>query len=404
LSDSSRKQRSGRATPASPDRRRHGFRGAPANGRQAFAFVSFFALALRAAPAFALLLRGTKTTGAALTMNPDLPEPGAEETVDEPAIDSPEPAVEAAAEEPLAIDDATAGFEQGTPTAAGSLEREESPPDIRATAEGEMPEVMPYARSPLHPVTWKMDVIEAANNAAKVQAAARQPEIQEQAAESPEIETHPLLGADGGPPKTVDELMRAAHLWESAAVEAIGDPRFTPRPTDLPRSQLTKISRGPLWPDLWVEQHTYKPVLFSGEIDAWVRRGGLEVKSAAKSPDQTGVVSKGLHASVVPPPTEHGVSPAMGSPSQHSNQATASPSARPDSASQSSVTGEPSPSQTTGLPLAFVVGVRNREEIINRVIQAVAPRMASDVERITEEKLNDFRYELWAEERRTGAD
>jgi hypothetical protein len=257
-------------------------------------------------------------------------------------------------------------------------------------------------RPPLHPVTWKMDVLEAANNAAKVQVAARQPAIQEQAAQSPEIDTHPLLGADGEPPKTVDELMRAAHLWESAAVEAIGDPRFTLRPTDLPRNELTKISRGPLWQDLWVEQHTYKPVLFSGETDAWVRNTssqGAHVPELARirammpaNAPQEAASSPTRHAA---PPASQAVSPSVGKSS-----ASRPTSERPIS--------EPSPAGASpaaaGLPAAFLVGVRNVQHIIENVVRVVAPRVVSDVGQVCDEKLDRLRYELWTEERRTGLD
>jgi hypothetical protein len=123
----------------------------------------------------------------------------------------------------------------------------------------------PYEPRPLHPTMWKIDPIEAANNTATVFAAAKDSDIHRSVAASPGIETQPLLGGDGEPPKHVDETLRALFLWEAAAAEAIGDPRFTPKPTSKPREQLTSISRGPLFPDVWLDQQTLQPVLFDGE-------------------------------------------------------------------------------------------------------------------------------------------
>jgi hypothetical protein len=44
------------------------------------------------------------------------------------------------------------------------------------------------------------------------------------------------------------------------------------------------------------------------------------------------------------------------------------------------------------------------EEIVERVLRVVAPRIVSDVDRIADENVDRLRYELWTEERRTGTD
>jgi hypothetical protein len=308
----------------------------------------------------------------------------------------PDDAVPFAADAP-SVDEPVAGdaAADGDPPLSEVL-----PLAMPAAADPIGPEVPP--RPPPYPVTWKMDVLEAANNSARIQSAANRPEIQAQVAQSPEIETLPLLGADGNRPKTFDEMTRAAYLWESAAVEAIGDPRFTPRLTDRPRNQLLHFSRGPLWADMYLEQDTLRPVLFSGETASWVRSSLREGAGVTRSAQHLKAMTASSTAAEAVPKLTRPAAPAAPQPTA---QATPQASA-PQRANEPPVAA-PSPaseSPPAGQPLAFVVGIRNRDQIITRVIQAVAPRIVSDVERVCDEKLDRFRYELWTEERRTGTD
>ena len=97
-------------------------------------------------------------------------------------------------------------------------------------------------------------------------------------------DTVPLLDASGNTPADFDALYKALRQWEAAAADAPGDPRFTPKPTTKPRSDLLSIDRGPHVPLVWLDRATMTPVKFEGEKPARRPSTGCRTKPTSHGP------------------------------------------------------------------------------------------------------------------------